>query len=129
MVLRWYEGDGLAGFRPRVTEGAGRRSYGVEPLARLGNHAGHRRLVRRCHDVNAGDAGDRRQLLDQRERDALAFGRGIGGLLQPRDEGVGNDRPEQISFIQRADLAARSGAIPISNGKPRVASCSARRAT
>src|SRR5262249_43878503 len=56
-----------------------------QPLAGLGGPPRHRGVVRGRHHVTPRDAGGRRQLLDQLDRDALALGGGIGGLVQPLD--------------------------------------------
>jgi hypothetical protein len=74
-------------------DGAG-RLHGLalrQPLARFGNDARYRGVVDRRHDVNAGDARDGRQFLDQIHGDAFTFGRGIGGALEPFDIFLGDD--------------------------------------
>src|SRR5207245_8052159 len=70
-----------------------------------GNHFRNHRRVPWCHDMSAGDASDLLQLVEQLDADAHAFGAWVAGLLEPRDDTVGDDRAEQM----RAHPARRAG--------------------
>src|SRR3984893_3053344 len=62
-----------------------------QPLACLRDHLRQSVVVGRRHHVSPRDAGDRRQLLDQLDRDAFALGGRIGGAFQPLDEVLRDD--------------------------------------
>src|SRR5271166_4197116 len=71
-------------------------SFRCEPPPRLSENARQRSLVCRRHQMDAGDAGDCGERLDQPGADALPFGCRIGGALQLLHEAVGNDAAEEV---------------------------------
>src|SRR5262249_34432419 len=62
-----------------------------QPLACLRDHPRQSVLVGRRHHVSPRDAGDRRKLFDELDRDAFTLGGRIGGAVQPLDEVLRND--------------------------------------
>ena len=99
------------------------RQHRRQPLARLRDHRRHRRFVRRRHDVHAGDAGDGGELRDQpRGRCAGLRATGSAARSSRATNASGMMVPHRCSFIQRADFAERSGAMPTIRARPRVPS-------
>ena len=73
------------------------RSF-VHPAFPLRDHFRNGGVVARRHNVNAGDAGNGRKLVDQVDADADAFAHGVRGLVHTCDECIGDDGAEQVAF-------------------------------